>query len=52
MAGDLRECCRTALIDGLSELEHFPDCGARAGDPQEDALFDLPDEPKRGGQHP
>lgn len=51
MTGDVRECCQTALIDGLSELEHFPDCDAREDDPPTDTLFDLPSQPKQGGQH-
>jgi hypothetical protein len=48
---DLRPCCQQAAIDGHTPVEHWPVCDARADDPPTGALFDLPDQPKRGGQH-
>lgn len=48
---NLRTCCQKALLDGKSPREHFDECDARAEDPPMDALFDLPDQPKQGGQH-
>ena len=50
MSGDLRECCQTALIDGLTLADHFPDCDAHKDDPPTDALFPLPGQPTTGGQ--
>jgi hypothetical protein len=51
MTPDLRPCCQQAAIDGHTPVEHWPVCDARADDPQEDALFDLPGQSKQGGQH-
>lgn len=49
---NLRDCCQLAVLDGVSPLDHFPVCDARAEDPPEeqDALFDIaPPERKEGG---
>jgi hypothetical protein len=51
MTSDLRPCCQQAELDQLTPEQHYPKCDARAEDPPTDALFDLPDQPKQGGQH-
>lgn len=52
MIPELRICCQTAAIDGLTPEEHYAHCTARLDEPQPDTLFDLPDlpdEPQQGG---
>jgi hypothetical protein len=51
MTPDLRPSCQQAAIDGHTPVEHWPRCDARADDPPTGTLFDLPDQPKQGGQH-
>ena len=46
MMSDLRPCCQQALLD------HYALCDARREDPPTGALFDLPNAPQQGGQHP
>ena len=40
---NLRDCCQRAVLDGVSPLDHYELCDARAEDPPEeqDALFDI-----------
>ncbi|SET51409.1 hypothetical protein [Nonomuraea wenchangensis] len=39
----LLPCCQQAALDGSTPADHYRVCDARAEDPQDEVLFDLPD---------
>lgn len=52
----LPKCCERAMERGdhrehASVCEHQPPPEPVEPEPEPDALFDLPDQPKQGGQH-